>query len=168
MQKRDNGQFLIEKSVESLDKELKNCIKGRTVLIGMGNELKQDDGVGVALARRLKGKVKADIIEAGSAPENRLYSIVNLRPDTVLFIDAVAFGGQPGEARLFSYNELAVNDFSTHRLSPAFLMDFLLQEKISGVFLLGIQPAELQFGREISPEISASLERLESILCSIF
>ena len=56
------------------EKELRSLLSGNAVILGMGNELKADDGAGVVLARRLIADLNSSkritIISAGSSPEN--------------------------------------------------------------------------------------------------
>ena len=47
------------------------------------------------------------------APENYLEKIVKTQPETVLFIDAINFNGDPGEVRIFNPEEIAAGGLST-------------------------------------------------------
>lgn len=79
---------------------LKSHLKGKVLILGIGNTLRSDDGLGSILANRLKDKVPFKVIDAGTTPENYLEKIVKEKPESMIIIDAVDFGGVPGEFRL--------------------------------------------------------------------
>lgn len=83
--------------------ELKKNLQSKTVILGIGNLLKSDDGFGTILAGRLEGKVKAEVFAAGVIPENYLEKIVKIGPQTILIIDAADFGGGGGEGRFQTF-----------------------------------------------------------------
>ena len=66
-------------------------LRGKTVIVGMGNPLRGDDGFGPALIERLRGKVSATCIDAGIAPENYVGRIVKETPDTILLVDVASW-----------------------------------------------------------------------------
>ena len=82
-------------------------LRGKTVIVGIGNSLRGDDGFGPALVQRLQGRVRPVCIDAGVAPENYLGRIVKEQPDTVLLVDAAHLGLEPG---IPSVNRIAATD----------------------------------------------------------
>ncbi|MHC4292856.1 MAG: hypothetical protein ACYSTX_01070, partial [Planctomycetota bacterium] len=64
---------------QSLD-HLKALTDTNTLFIGIGQVLKGDDAIGPLLVEKLKGKISADIIEAGTVPENYIQPIVKKAP----------------------------------------------------------------------------------------
>jgi hydrogenase 3 maturation protease len=80
-----------------LDK-LKEIIKDKTLILGIGNSMKQDDGVGPTVISKLKIKneklkMNVKLLDGGMAPENYTGKIKQLKPDTLIIIDAVDFCG---------------------------------------------------------------------------
>jgi len=68
-------------------------------IIGVGNTLMGDDGVGVALLELLRGESLPEdvsLIDIGAGGFNLAHSLAKL--DVAIIIDAVDFGGAPGEA----------------------------------------------------------------------
>jgi hydrogenase 3 maturation protease len=57
---------------------LKPYLKGKVVILGVGNTLRSDDGVGSLLAKRIKEKVPFIVWDTGVSPENYLGKAVNL------------------------------------------------------------------------------------------
>ena len=141
---------------------LKARLKGRVVLLGMGNTLKSDDGLGTILAKRLEGKSKMHVFSGGVMPENYLEKIVRLKPDTILIVDAADFGGQAGEWKLLKPEEIhTLNFFSTHNMSPALMIDYLQKSTSADIMFLAIQPKDIGFGERLSAEIEKRIGELE-------
>ena len=144
--------------------EIRSRLKGRVLIFGIGNPLKQDDGAGPELIKRLKAsgdKLRAELLDGGSAPENHTGRIRQLKPDTLLIVDAVDFGGQPGSLRVFSVEEMSTQALSTHNVSlrtfAGFLMDGLPN---LNVLVIGIQPKAVGFGEGLSAEVEGALKEL--------
>lgn len=150
-----------------LSEELKRRLKGKVVILGIGNTLKGDDGFGPELIKQLKGRVTAELIDGGVAPENYLKPIVDLRPDTIMILDAVHFGGSPGDIRILEPKDLLSAGISTHNLSPKMLIDFLGRDHSADIFVLAIQPESIEFGKKMSQEVRRAEEEIEELLVKI-
>lgn len=147
--------------METLDALIPALAK-KALIIGVGNLLRGDDAFGSLAAQRLKGRLVVKVVDAGSAPENYLGSIVKENPDTVLLIDAVDFGGQPGELRLFNLDTSPTrSSFFTHTLTPDFLHAFLQQSTGAHVVLLAVQPVSLRLNDPLGPLLTQELDMLE-------
>ncbi len=131
----------------------------KTLVIGIGNALKGDDGAGVVLLECLRGKVDADLLNCGVAPENYLEKIAGIAPCRLIIIDAADFGRVPGTMRIFRARELAEGGISTHSLSPGIFIEYL-ETKIEGieVFVLGIQPGSCGLEEELSEKVSGAID----------
>ena len=129
----------------------------------MGQTLRGDDGVGSALARRLRAAQAEEallIVDAGHAPENTLGPVVRFRPDVVLFLDAARAGGAPGDILWLSPAEADGRGGSTHALSLEMLGDYLAGETGAAVRVLGIEPGSLAFGEGLSPAVAAAADEI--------
>lgn len=141
---------------------LKSHLKGKVVILGIGNTLRSDDGVGSILASHIKDKVKFMVFDAEVNPENYLGKITKEKPDTIVIIDAVDFGGSPGEFRVLEADDLkTANLFSTHNASLSLLINYLQSHLKVDIIILIIQPKNISFGERLSPEISETLGKLE-------
>ena len=150
-------------------KELfRRVLKGRAVIVGIGDSLRADDGLGPALVERLRGKLPVPCINAGNAPERYLGRIAREEPDSVLLIDAAHLGLSAGEYRLLDLEETVQLGLSTHGVSPGLLVDLLAPQLRGKVFLLGVQPARLTLGRGLSRRIKRTLRFLEARLAEAF
>ena len=130
--------------------------------MGIGNTLRSDDGIGSLLAGRLKGKLPCIVYDSGTSPENYLGKIIKDRPGSIIIIDAVDFGGKPGEFRELEPQDLkSVNLCSTHNASLELAINYLQSNLTADIIILMIQPGSLAFGDKLSPQAGAALERLE-------
>lgn len=153
--------------------EISRRVEGkRTVLCGVGNDLRGDDGVGLRVASALSVPEHIDnvsVIICGELPENYLQDIVDLDPECVVFLDAANVGEQPGTILVIESEEIDGHTISTHRLPLSFLSRIIESRLHHGVdtFVLGIQIGSCGFGEEMTGEVSGSSKRLSSVLSSI-
>jgi hydrogenase 3 maturation protease len=142
-------------------KELGRLLRGKVVIVGTGNELRGDDGLGPALVRRLRKRLPAPCIDAGTALENHLGPILREEPDTVLLVDAVQLGREPGDYELLDAQALGQQGLSTHDMGLGLALELLKTQVRGEIILLGVQPQQLTLGRGISPGVRRTLRTLE-------
>ena len=153
---------------------IKERLKGTIVILGMGNMIKGDDGAGPHLIERLRVKnlrpknQKLFLLDVGEVPENYLEKIVQYRPHTILLVDAVNFGGEPGAIRIFEPSDVEDVKVSTHCSSLALIIKYLENQTNSDIFFIGIQPKELRIGVKLSDEVSLALEEIANFLQSLY
>jgi hydrogenase 3 maturation protease len=150
--------------MDSLKKQLQKIIKGKTVLVGLGNPLKADDGIGTLLVQNLREKVTAELIDAGTTPENYLGPIARMKPETVIIIDALHFDEKPGTVKLFSETDFLTLSYSTHAMNADFFINYLKSEGIGTIVFMGVQPKKISLGDEMSPELEKTLADLSGLL----
>jgi hydrogenase 3 maturation protease len=138
-------------------------LKGKVVILGIGNTLRSDDGAGSILASRLKSRALGfKVFDAGSTPENYLGKIIREAPDTVVIIDAFDFGSKPGDFKELAQPDFqTVNLFSTHNTSLSLVINYLQSNFKTDIIILMIQPKTIIFGEKLSPEVGEALDRLE-------
>jgi len=136
----------------------------KKMLLGIGNELLGDDGVGPWIARVINGREGWIGIDGGTAPENFSSLIRRERPDLLIIVDAAEMNITPGEMRLIPLNKIPkLTYFSTHTLSLAFLIEFL-KEDIGEILFIGVQPKAIALGCTLSPEVLSSAQRLINLI----
>jgi hydrogenase 3 maturation protease len=140
----------------------------RVVILGVGNTLKGDDAAGPLVCERLSGRVPATVIDAGATPENYIRPILEASPEILLIVDAVDFGGCPGQIRICVPDQIRRFAFSTHALSLHLSIDVIRREKKLEVYLIGIQPGGMRLGDSLSPAIQAAVETLVDTLTELF
>ena len=145
----------------------RRTLKGKVVIVGVGNILRGDDGLGPMLVERLKPEVRALCIDAGSTLENYLGKIIKAQPDTVLLIDAMHLGLEPGAYEMLEAALIEPGGLSTHDMSPRLLIDLLIERIKGKIFLLGIQPECLSLGNGLSFRIRETLQELEQRIIGV-
>lgn len=141
-------------------------MKKKIGIIGLGNPLQRDDGIGVLLLHYLYEHRKSltkniDFIDGGTSAMNLLHLLGKF--NTVFVIDAVDFKGEPGETKTFSLEEVKNQKLqfflSTHE--PDFLTLTAFLKKLGNlpkqVVFFGVQPKEVSYGKELSVEITRVL-----------
>jgi hydrogenase 3 maturation protease len=141
--------------------DFKSRLKGKVVILGIGNTLRSDDGAGSVLASRIKGKAPFVVFDAEESPENYLEKIIKEKADTVVLIDAVDFGAKPGEFKFLQAQEIkTVNLFATHNASISLTINYLQNNLKADIIILIIQPKSINFGDKLSLEVKETLNKL--------
>ncbi|MFH1868194.1 MAG: hydrogenase 3 maturation endopeptidase HyCI [Candidatus Omnitrophota bacterium] len=144
--------------------KLIDILKGKIVIVGMGNIMRGDDGFGPLLIENLTGRIDAVCIDAGTAPENYLGKIAKEKPDTILFIDAVDLGLDPGAYDILVKSEILNHGMTTHDISPNMLIDFLEKETEANIYMLGVQPKSISFGDEVSMCVKKAISEVADMI----
>ncbi len=158
----------VDSTVESgVPESLERVLSGSVCILGVGNRHRRDDGIGSLIAKGLAGRRYAQAIDAGTVPENYLEMVARSRPDTVLVVDAVDFGGDPGEWRVLDPGAIALDGLSSHALSLRMAAEYLSARTQAHVALLAVQPADVGAGTELSDEVSQTMDFLEETLAHV-
>ena len=153
---------------EQLFDHLSKLHNSRTLVLTIGNILKGDDAVGPIIYQQLKGKLCVEIIDAGTVPENYIQSIIKKAPQNLLIIDAIDSGVPPGAINIFKPDQLNSLIISTHTLSPDLFVNMIAKAIDVDVYIIGVQPAQIQLGEPVSAEVSRAIQKLTRILTEIF
>jgi hydrogenase 3 maturation protease len=149
--------------------ELKQRLAGKKVLLlGVGNRLRGDDGVGSYLVKRLQKKVRIPLIDAGDVPENYIGPIEDSGANLVVVVDAADFGASPGAIALIEMTQLKDFGVSTHTANLALLFQVIPDDKRPDALLVAIQPGSTETGRGLSDAVRDSLDGLEHVFLSLF
>jgi hydrogenase 3 maturation protease len=150
--------------VTARTEELERSLSGRIVLLGIGSRWRGDDAAGPEVLARVAGRVRATCIEAGDAPERHLGEATRGRPDAIVLVDAVDFGGAPGEVAVFRAGDLPPRAGTTHQTALGVLMRYLREESGAEVLLIGVQPASVGFGEPMSEAVREGVARVAQLL----
>lgn len=147
----------------------------KVLVLGVGNTLLQDDGLGVHVARRLRGIPNIDarvtIIDGGTLG-------LSLLPDVeasggLIVIDAAELDEAPGTVRVFEDaamdRQLSGRKRSVHEVAVA---DLLAAATLTGHVptpraLVAIQPRYTDWGLEPTAEASAAIESAATAVSDI-
>ncbi|MFZ5452881.1 MAG: HyaD/HybD family hydrogenase maturation endopeptidase [Thermodesulfobacteriota bacterium] len=139
----------------------------KITLIGLGNILLQDEGVGVHAVRQIQERYETppelEIVDGGTSGLDLLPYIEGR--DRVLFVDAVKFGQEPGYIGILENEEIPAFFAVISSLHHLGLADILAAAQLLGtlppeICLIGIQPYSLETDLELSPHLKVRLEAL--------
>ncbi|HOW85706.1 MAG TPA: hydrogenase maturation protease [Candidatus Aminicenantes bacterium] len=146
---------------------LAELLREPTCLVGVGNPLRRDDGVGpwiVAAVRRAGIAGGPVLVDAQDVPENFVPSIARGEARNVVFIDAAAAAGEPGTVVFGPLADFAeAGSYSTHKMALALSGKFL-EAAGKRPFLLGIVPAELDFGQGLTAAVEQAAASLRDLI----
>jgi len=108
-----------------------------------------------------------NVIDSGNSPELDTWKIREMAPDVALFLDAVDFGGSPGDAALLEPGDLRKSGFDTHRAPLSLTMEYLERELKARCYVLAVQPADVRMGAPMRAEVSSSVTAVAEMLCGI-
>ncbi len=140
----------------------------KAAIIGIGNELRGDDGVGQLVCQLVKGKTGAEVISTGATPENYVYQIISKNPEKLIIIDAMDIGASPGTTRILSSRQLSNQTSSTHTFSPRLLAKTICQIISADPLFVVIQPKQTQLGQSLSACVYQAAQSLAEELIELF
>lgn len=133
----------------------------KTVVIGVGNILLKDEGIGVQIIHQLENNPPKNarelfIIDGGTCPDVLLHLPGDI--GKLIVVDAVKGRGKPGSIYRFTPDDITFKRAtmtSFHQLGVADGLDMMrsLGNYPKSVIIIGIEPKEIGWGLEISPEL---------------
>ena len=141
------------------------CDSGRISVLGLGNILLSDEGVGVHTVNAIKEKYtfspEIDLIDGGTMALDLLP--IFQTQDKILIIDAVDFRKEPGHVGTLEGSKIPSvlnSKLSVHHIG---LSDLLFAAKLTRttppeIFLVGIQPKSFDVSLEMTDEIRTRLD----------
>ena len=144
----------------------------RTVVIGFGNILLKDEGIGVHIIHRFDSTAREStrdyvLIDGGTCPD-----ILYLLPEKIaklIVVDAVKGGGEPGSIYRFTPTDIKFKRgliTSLHQLDleeGLRMMEFLGVSPES-VVIIGVEPSEIEWGLEVSPQVEEKIPQVIQLL----
>lgn len=139
----------------------------KVVVLGVGNTILADEGVGVRVVEALEREYRLPegvvVIDAGTSGMEMLEDMSHL--DFLLVVDAIAAGKTPGDLVRLSGEEVPV--FFRRNLSPhgIGLSDVLASLEFLGAepketVILGVQPVSMELSTELTPTIAGRVPEL--------
>ena len=145
---------------------MEDLLSSDTVVIGVGNTILSDEGVGVHAARLLQRDPRVPagvtILDGGTIG----LELIPYASDAsrVLLLDAMNSGEAPGTLAWMTGRDLlgTTGGWSAHQLGVADLIAalFLVSSRPQDIVVLGVQPANTDWGTSLSPEVEAALTPL--------
>ena len=139
----------------------------KVLVMGVGNTLLQDDGIGVHVTESLKAAQQStpdfEILDGGTIGLSLLPEIEDA--DAVIIVDASEIGERPGAMRIFRNTEidqqLSGKKRTVHEVA---LADLFSAAALRGRCpaeraLIAIQPGSTDWGLEPTPDVQAAIPR---------
>jgi hydrogenase maturation protease len=139
-------------------------------IIGAGNLLRADDGLGVHVVRQLEAlpwPAEVELLDVGTGG----LDVVHLLADAthVCLVDAMQLGGPPGTVYQFAREDVrfrsAAGQVSMHGFGLATALE--LGEKLGirpELYLVGVEPECLDFAEGLSPAVQAQVDTVVQIV----
>ncbi len=137
------------------------------LILGVGNLLLRDEGVGVHVISALRDRELPDDVElwdGGTASFDLLDTLAGRRQ--VIIIDAVRTGSEPGTIFRFTPEDISASREQVTSLHQVGLLEaltvaeHLLDSAPQEVIILGIEPKEIDWGLELSPDVEAAVPKV--------
>jgi len=136
----------------------------KIAVIGVGNILMKDEGVGVHSLKKLETlrfPSNVELYESGTRILDILPSLEGV--DLIIIIDAVKFGKKPGTVNIFevalSENGNSKEMVSLHEMDLISSIKFAKQiyDLPEKIIIIGIEPKEVDVGIEMSEEVTGAI-----------
>jgi len=132
------------------------------MLLGIGNELNGDDGVGNYVAKRFRKK-GWQAIDCSTVPENYIGTVRKALPELLVIVDAACMNLPSGSTRRLKKRHMGSAFMSTHALP---LKEFIseIEKYAKEVVLIGIQPEQTERPDELSEKVKDAADKVMEII----
>ncbi|MBU7006661.1 HyaD/HybD family hydrogenase maturation endopeptidase [Phosphitispora fastidiosa] len=142
----------------------------RVTVMGVGNDLLRDEGIGVHVIKAMEGQQLPDgvkIVNGWVAGIDLLQEIQNT--ERLIIVDAIDTGDRPGTIYRFRADEVDVminrHKTSLHQVD---LFETLKLAKFLGGYpetvIIGIQPRDIVWGTELSPLLASLIPQIVDVV----
>ena len=138
-----------------------------TLILGLGNPLLGDEGIGVRVVEELKGRELPDgvVVHEGGTAGLGLIGLME-GYQRVIIVDAADMGQPPGHVVRFTPSEVqfktAEAPLSLHQigLGEALAVAEALEMAPAELIIIGVQPSRLEMGVGLSPEVEGAIPQI--------
>ncbi|RPJ03501.1 MAG: hydrogenase maturation protease [Spirochaetaceae bacterium] len=141
-----------------------SCLSKQIVVIGLGNPLVEDEGIGQAVLQKLENNYACtdlDMVDLGTNAFSIIHALQNRK--TAVIIDCAFMGLDAGEIRKFGPDEVKSGKELLHAsLHEADILGILdiykrITDSPAGIIIFGIQPSSLRQGLPLSTLLESRL-----------
>ncbi len=153
------------RNVSNVAKSLIKVLK-KSLIMCLGNELRRDDGAGLVFCRKLRESNIGitNMIFAYTFPLAYVDKIRDSKVKDLVIVDAIYGCKEPGEILFTKLDPLMIIEpelVSTHNIPLKLVIDYLRSECGDiNIYLLGFQVRNVDFGLELSPELTKAINNL--------
>ncbi len=129
----------------------------KTLVLGIGNLLLADEGVGVHATRALDDLYEAEVLEIGTAILDALPALE--KAEKVIVIDAMQAQGTPGTIYRIPFEDCegAHSIASMHGFDLSRVLAFTNRIDTPDVVVFGVEPAHIHWAMELSSQVTEAL-----------
>jgi sulfhydrogenase subunit alpha len=136
--------------------------QGSPFFIGVGNQDRSDDALGIYIAQELREHGVGDVwLETEALPEDLTSGKSGVHP--IIFLDAIDIQEGPGKITLIPFEYMFRQVSLSHKFTP-FIHVFKNNEQLKNAYILGIQPESLKQGKGISPPVREAIGHILACL----
>lgn len=133
---------------------LKSITKqSKPVIIGMGNNINADDGIGPYIIRELGNTKFFIMLDVGPLPENFTKKIAEMCPTHIIILDAAMIDGEPGKVEIVEPATVDEYIFTTHHIPLSYTIQRIQAMCGAEVIIIGIKPKILDTGKPMTPAV---------------
>jgi hydrogenase 3 maturation protease len=138
----------------------------RVVIIGMGNELRADDAIGLLVVRLLKpySHNRLRVFEGHMTPDVFIAPACAAQPTHLLIVDAAELHKKPGTWQVLFPNEVEEGLFTTHTIPVVEVASEIQRRCGAKVAFLGIEPKSRDISLSQSKECLRAAEEIADII----
>jgi len=141
----------------------------KVLVLGIGNTVMSDDGVGVKVVRLLQDEYRfpdhVEVLDGGTLGLDLLPKLEGI--SHLIVVDAVETGDKPGTCIRLSGEDLPIaleTKISPHQMG---LKDLLAVARLLGdapreMVLIGVQPGSIEMSIELTPAVASQVEAMKA------
>ena len=138
----------------------------KIVVVGVGNELLSDEGLGVHVAKALQKMdipPEIEVVEGGT--DGFALMPIIMETDLLYLIDSIKGGSEPGTIYKFNIkNAPACMDLYKTSVHQIGILEVIRLTSLVGkspeTTIIGMEPKSISLGMDLSPEIKAKIPRI--------
>lgn len=137
------------------------------VVVGIGNDFRTDDGVGLYVARLIQAMDFKDVTVVPGVAEGTALLDAWENSSRTIVIDCAVSGQQPGTIHRFDVNENSIpaemfNGYSTHNISVTDAVELarVLGRLPGSLVVYGIEGSDFSAGTGLSADVAAAAHKV--------
>lgn len=141
----------------------------KTAVIGIGNILKKDDGVGVRVIEKLMEEElpsTAELVDGGTSTLDTLGYFVDFKK--VIVVDSLKAGYEPGTIYKISPEDISQYKKENLSIHDVQILDVVKMANLLGSFpkvtIYGIEPKEISFDLELSETMKSKMPEIVKLI----
>ena len=138
----------------------------KILILGLGNELLTDDGVGIHVVRQLQNDILPDEVITAEVGTGILHAQHLLeQAEYVIAVDAVQAGDVAGSICQFNIEEAEMTrPASLHDLGIVGILQLMPEYLRPEIIILGVEPAVFDYGMELSELVNRAVPKVVKLI----